>query len=223
MNCWQPDLRLKRANLWASADRSRSRELRSRTLDGERSNAARFCGLGHCARSCRTRRGSIHCRDGPLSPDFVNSLGTLRRDSMLRRPCEPAHAAFRRPGPLSRRASPLGHVGGGSNSPLALISAVGGNTNPTAADISIDHPTKFDKGASVLTPIKSNATAMRVGRTMIPIADDATQRSTNERRDKGGTTLRMMVIYQSQYGRPRCGFSGAHSGNPADGKTINGG
>jgi hypothetical protein len=58
-----------------------------------------------------------------------------------------------------------------------------GNTSPTAADTRIDHPTKLDNGASVLTPIKSNATAITVGNAMIPPTDDARQRKTNENVD----------------------------------------
>ena len=53
---------------------------------------------------------------------------------------------------------------GQSKSPLALISAVVGNSKPMAADIRRDHPTKLDNGASVLRPITSKIRAITVGR-----------------------------------------------------------
>ena len=69
---------------------------------------------------------------------------------------------------------------GQSKSPLALISAVVGNSKPMAADIRRDHPTKLDNGASVLRPITSKIRAITVGRMIIPMTDDAIQRITNE-------------------------------------------
>jgi hypothetical protein len=46
--------------------------------------------------------------------------------------------------------------------------------------MSNDHPTKLDNGASVMRPTKSKVTAVTVGRKMIPMTDDATQRNANE-------------------------------------------
>jgi hypothetical protein len=70
--------------------------------------------------------------------------------------------------------------GGGSNSPLAVISAVVGHTKPMAAAARSDHPTKLDNGASVLRPRTSNVTAISIGTKTMPMADDPTQRNTNE-------------------------------------------
>ena len=54
-------LAIKKSEVWAAVGRLRSRELRLRMLDGERSRYARPCGLGRCPRSLgRTQRGLIH-------------------------------------------------------------------------------------------------------------------------------------------------------------------
>jgi hypothetical protein len=81
-------------------------------------------------------------------------------------------------GGVQRTQATTGHSQ--SKSPLALISAVVGNSRPMAADMRRDHPTKLDNGASVLRPIISKVRAITVGRMIIPMRDAATQRITNE-------------------------------------------
>ena len=64
-----------------------------------------------------------------------------------------------------------------------------------------DHPTKFDNGASVLRPIRSNKMVTIVGKKKIPTAEAATQRTTNESADSRATMLRILVM--SQFTMPR--------------------
>ena len=81
-----------------------------------------------------------------------------------------------------------------------------GNTSPTAADTRIDHPTKLDNGASVLTPIKSNAT-VTVGNAMIPPTDDAKQRKTNKAWTIEQRRYALLAISQFSIGRPSEAYS----------------